>query len=166
MHRRSFLTASTATAAAALLPRFAMAAEGESFEVTRSEEEWREMLTDAEYKVMREMGTERAFTSPLLEIKDAGTYHCKGCDLGLYASDTKFESGTGWPSYYQAIEGTVGTKPDRSLFMTRTEVHCARCGSHMGHIFDDGPEPTGKRHCINGIAMVFRPANSGEPVIG
>ena len=116
------------------------------------------MLSDIEYRVMREEGTERAFTSPLNDITEAGLFHCKGCDQPVYDSETKFKSGTGWPSFYAAIDGAVGTKPDRKLFMTRTEVHCSRCGSHLGHIFDDGPEPTGKRHCINGVSLTFQAA--------
>jgi len=154
LHRRQFLATS---AAAALLPA-ATRAQDDSFEVTRSEEEWRAMLTDLQYEVMREEGTERAFTSPLNDEKRAGTFLCKGCDLPLYSSETKFDSGTGWPSFYQALPNAVETKPDRKLFVTRTECHCRRCGSHLGHIFDDGPPPTGKRHCINGVSLTFRPA--------
>ncbi|SFP06300.1 peptide-methionine (R)-S-oxide reductase MsrB [Tranquillimonas alkanivorans] len=158
MNRRAFIAAATATAAAPLLARLSWAAEG-SFEVTRTEEEWREMLTDLEYEVMREEGTERAFTSPLNDIKELGIFHCKGCDLPLYDAATKFDSGTGWPSFYEAMPGAIGTKQDRKLlFMVRTECHCSRCGSHLGHIFDDGPEPTGKRHCINGVSLTFEPA--------
>ena len=155
MQRRSFL----ASAAAAFgLSRTAHAAEG-PFEITRTDAEWRDMLSDREYRVMREEGTERAFSSPLHDLKAAGTYHCRGCDLPLYASEHKFDSGTGWPSFWQPIsDNAIETKPDRSLFMTRTECHCRRCGSHLGHIFDDGPPPTGKRHCINGVSLVFREA--------
>ncbi|WOI55304.1 peptide-methionine (R)-S-oxide reductase MsrB [Palleronia sp. LCG004] len=163
MRRRHFLACS---AAAFTAPTFLSAAEGETFEVTHSPEEWRRMLGDAAYDVMREEGTERPNSSPLNAVKADGTFHCKGCDQALYPSKTKFESGTGWPSFYAPVEDAVATKPDPGWFGMRTEVHCDRCGSHMGHVFDDGPEPTGKRHCINGIAMVFRPAGSGEPVIG
>nr|WP_235971281.1 peptide-methionine (R)-S-oxide reductase MsrB [Palleronia pontilimi] len=147
-----------------LASRFATAAE--TFEVTRSESEWRAMLTDKEYYVMREEGTERAFTSPLNDITAPGTFYCKGCDQALYVTETKFKSGTGWPSFYQPLPDAVATKPDPGIFGTRTEVHCDRCGSHLGHVFDDGPPPTGKRHCINGIAMVFRPEGGGDPVVG
>lgn len=153
MRRRGFLAV-----LAALLATRGTARAAASFEITRSPEEWRARLTPAEYKVMREAGTERAFSSPLDREKRAGTFHCKGCDLPLYSSAAKFDSGTGWPSFYEALPGAIGTKPDRSLFMTRTECHCRRCGSHMGHVFDDGPPPTGKRHCINGIALRFAAA--------
>jgi len=152
MLRRSFLM----TGAAALWAGRATAAPG--FEVTRTDAEWTAMLSDLEYKVMRREGTERAFTSPLNKEKRAGTFLCRGCDLPLYASDTKFDSGTGWPSFWRALPGAVDTKPDRTLFSVRTECHCRRCGSHLGHIFDDGPPPTGKRHCINGVSLKFRPA--------
>jgi len=153
MHRRLFLTAAAALAA----PR-ARAAEG-GFEITRTEAEWRAMLTDLQYAVMREEATERAFTSPLDKQDDPGLYHCRGCDLPLYSSEHKFDSGTGWPSFYRSLPNAIGTRTDRKLlFMVRTECHCRRCGSHLGHIFDDGPPPTGKRHCINGVSLVFKPA--------
>ncbi|MHA6325726.1 peptide-methionine (R)-S-oxide reductase MsrB [Roseivivax sp. CAU 1753] len=152
MHRRTFLGT---TVAALGLGAGAHAAEGR-FEVTRSKAEWRAMLSDAEYRVMREEATERAYTSPLNDNTATGTYVCRGCDLPLYSSAHKFDSGTGWPSFWQPIAASaIGTKPDRSLFGVRTECHCARCGSHLGHIFDDGPKPTGKRHCINGVSLTF-----------
>ncbi len=151
MNRRVF----TATALSSLL--FGRAAHA-AFEVTRTDAEWRAMLNDLEYKVMRREGTERAFTSPLDREKRAGLFHCRGCDLALYDAAHKFDSGTGWPSFWQALPDAIETKDDRSLFGLRTECHCRRCGSHLGHIFDDGPKPTGKRHCINGVSLVFKPA--------
>ncbi|MDO6460247.1 peptide-methionine (R)-S-oxide reductase MsrB [Granulosicoccaceae sp. 1_MG-2023] len=128
------------------------------FEISKSEAQWREILTPEQYDILREEGTERAFTSELNNEKRDGLFHCAGCDLPLYSSATKYDSGTGWPSFYDALENAVGTRQDRSFFMLRTEVHCRRCGGHLGHIFDDGPAPTGKRHCINGLALTFVPA--------
>ena len=160
MNRRNLILTALAGSAVATVPamRASFAAEG-AFEVTRTEEEWRAMLSDLEYRVMREEGTERAFSSPLNDEKRPGTFHCKGCDQPLYSSETKFESGTGWPSFWAPLDDAVETKPDRNLlFMVRTEVHCDRCGSHLGHIFDDGPPPTGKRHCLNGVSLTFKPA--------
>eukprot|EP01013_Petalomonas_cantuscygni_P005043 TRINITY_DN15540_c0_g1_i1.p1 TRINITY_DN15540_c0_g1~~TRINITY_DN15540_c0_g1_i1.p1 ORF type:complete len:165 (+),score=20.28 TRINITY_DN15540_c0_g1_i1:31-495(+) len=154
MNRRNMLLA---TLAAGLSPLALRAAEG-TFEITRTEAEWRAMLTDTQYKVMREDGTERAGSSPLDKVYDPGVYHCRGCDQALYSSQTKFDSGTGWPSFYEPLANAVETMPDPGIFGTRTEVHCDRCGSHLGHIFDDGPPPTGKRHCLNGVSLVFRAA--------
>ncbi|MFN3764984.1 MAG: peptide-methionine (R)-S-oxide reductase MsrB [Aliihoeflea sp.] len=139
------------------MPGHAMAAAEGSFEVTKTEAEWRSILSDMQYQVLREEATERAFTSPLNDEKRAGKFHCAGCDLAVYSSETKYDSGTGWPSFWQSEPDAIGTKEDNTLFMTRTECHCARCGGHLGHIFDDGPQPTGKRHCINGVAMTFKP---------
>ena len=136
----------------------AMAADSNSFEIVRSEEEWRRILTPAQFHVLRQHGTEPAGSSPLDHEHRPGTYLCAGCDLLVYSSDTKFDSGTGWPSFYAPIEGAVGTSEDRSWFTTRTEVHCRRCGGHLGHVFDDGPAPTGLRYCMNGIALKFVPA--------
>ncbi len=152
MNRRQFTLAALASAAAPA------ALQAQSFEITRTDAEWRAMLTPAQYKVMRQEGTERAGSSPLDKNYAAGTYFCRGCDLPVYPSETKYDSGTGWPSWWQSLPGAVGTKPDRKLFVVRTEVHCRRCGSHLGHIFDDGPAPTGKRHCLNGVSLVFRAA--------
>jgi peptide-methionine (R)-S-oxide reductase len=127
------------------------------FPVTHTDEEWRQALTPAQFKVLREHGTERAGSSPLNVEKRAGKFVCAGCGQELFPSDTKFESGTGWPSFWAPIEGAVETTEDRSFSMTRTEVHCSRCGGHLGHVFDDGPQPTGQRYCMNGAAMGFKP---------
>lgn len=132
-------------------------AEGQ-FPVTKTEAEWREILTPEEFSVLRQAGTERPYSSSLNEEKAAGIFHCAGCSTPLYSSETKFDSGTGWPSFYAALEDAVATREDRSLMMLRTEVHCATCGGHLGHVFDDGPEPTGDRHCINGVSLKFEAA--------
>jgi peptide-methionine (R)-S-oxide reductase len=124
----------------------------------KSDDEWRRLLSPEAYRVLREHGTERAFTSPLNEEKRSGTFVCAGCGQWLFSSDTKYDSGTGWPSFYRSLAGAVDTTVDRSLFTVRTEVHCARCGGHLGHVFPDGPPPTGERYCMNGVAMAFRPA--------
>ncbi len=158
MNRRSFTLLAGSGLAYGLFGAGRGSAQSETFEVTRTEAEWRAMLTPAEYKVMREEGTERAGSSPLDKVYDPGVYHCRGCDLPLYDASTKYDSGTGWPSFFQALPDSIGTKQDRKLFMVRTECHCRRCGSHLGHIFDDGPQPTGKRHCLNGVSLVFKPA--------
>ena len=134
--------------------------EGEAYPVALSEAEWRERLPPEAYHVLREHGTERAGTSPLDREKRAGTFVCAGCGQDLFASETKFNSGTGWPSFYQPIPGAVGTTEDRKFFMVRTEVHCSRCGGHLGHVFEDGPKPTGLRYCMNGVAMRFEPKES------
>lgn len=134
----------------------------EVFAVNKTPEEWKKQLTAQQYYVLREHGTERAGTSPLDKTYAPGTYSCAGCDQVLYASEHKFDSGTGWPSFYQAVDDkAVATTIDKSWFMTRTEVHCSRCGGHLGHVFDDGPRPTGKRHCINGVALKFVPKATG-----
>ncbi|MDZ7822854.1 MAG: peptide-methionine (R)-S-oxide reductase MsrB [Ahrensia sp.] len=130
-----------------------------NFEVVFSEAEWRERLSPTQFEVLRKEATEQPFSSPLLQESRAGKYHCGGCDLASYSSDKKFDSKTGWPSFYDALPNSVRTKEDNSLFATRTEVHCRRCGGHFGHIFDDGPAPTGLRHCLNGSAFTFRPSN-------
>ena len=128
------------------------------FEFVKTDAEWREILSPKQYEVLRNEGTERAFTSALLNEKREGTYDCAGCKLPLYSSADKYDSGTGWPSFTRALDNAVGYKTDTKFFMTRTEVHCRRCGGHQGHVFDDGPPPTGKRHCINGVSLVFSPA--------
>ncbi len=128
------------------------------FPVTHTDAEWRELLTEEQYYVMRAHGTERPGSCALLHEKRRGVFHCAGCDAPLFAASDKFESGTGWPSFNDPEPGAVGTTVDRSHFMVRTEVHCATCGSHLGHVFDDGPPPTGLRYCINGVALNFRPS--------
>ena len=127
------------------------------FPVEHNEEEWRQKLTPQQFAVLRKHGTERAGTSPLNQEKRAGTFVCAGCGQELFPSDTKFESGTGWPSFYAPLEKAVETSEDRNFFMVRTEVHCSRCGGHLGHVFPDGPAPTGQRYCMNGAAMSFEP---------
>jgi len=129
-----------------------------SYQVTHTAAEWRQLLGPQRFNILRQEGTERPFSSPLLKEHRRGIFTCAGCALPLYPSTTKFDSHTGWPSFWAAIPNAVLTKSDSSLFMDRTEVHCRRCGGHLGHIFDDGPKPTGKRHCINGLSLNFRPA--------
>jgi peptide-methionine (R)-S-oxide reductase len=129
----------------------------EQFEVTKSEEEWRNQLTPEQYRVLREHGTERPGSCALLEEKRAGTFNCVGCGTPLFRAERKFESGTGWPSFFAPLEGAVATTTDRTHGMVRTEVHCHRCGGHLGHVFEDGPPPTGLRYCINGVALNFTP---------
>ncbi len=130
----------------------------ETFEVNHTPEEWQKLLTPEQYAVLRQEDTERPFTSPLNHEKRKGTFTCAGCDLPLFASDTKFDSGTGWPSFYAPIEGAVKTDTDTTFGMVRDEVHCRRCGGHLGHVFNDGPPPTGLRYCINGVSLKFVPA--------
>ncbi|PSB20472.1 peptide-methionine (R)-S-oxide reductase [filamentous cyanobacterium CCP1] len=138
-------------------------AKDKQFEVTKTEQEWRETLTPEQFYVLRKHGTERAGTSPLDKNYADGTYICAGCGNPLFKSATKFNSGTGWPSFFQPIEGAVETTVDRSFFMTRVEVHCARCGGHLGHVFNDGPAPTGQRYCMNGVSLEFEPqGGNGE----
>ena len=131
------------------------------FEVVKSDEEWRRELSPEQYAVLRRRDTERPRTSPLNKEHRPGTYLCAGCGLPLFSSSTKFESGTGWPSFWAPIEGAIETSEDRSfLFLVRTEVHCSRCGGHLGHVFNDGPQPTGLRYCMNGVALKFRSENA------
>jgi len=132
----------------------------ENFEVTKTDAEWKAILTDEQYRILRHEDTERPFTSALNTEKRKGIFHCAGCDLPVYSSEAKYDSGTGWPSFWEALPNAIGTREDTSLFMTRTECHCRRCGGHLGHIFNDGPPPTGMRHCINGMAMTFAPATA------
>jgi peptide-methionine (R)-S-oxide reductase len=159
--RRTMLGAGGAAIAAGLAG-FWGARPGEAapgrFELTLTDAQWRKRLSPAQYATLRQAATERAGTSPLDHEKRRGVYRCAGCDLPLYSSAAKFDSGTGWPSFFRPLPNAVGTGPDRSLLMARTEVHCRRCGGHLGHVFDDGPPPTGKRYCMNGVALRFVPA--------
>jgi peptide-methionine (R)-S-oxide reductase len=162
MNRRSFLLRSSlglagATAGSRLFAQ-ASTPPSASDKVNLTPAEWRKKLTKAQYYILREEGTEPAGSSPLNREKRTGTYMCAGCDLPLFKSETKYESGTGWPSFYAAIPGSVGTKVDYKLIIPRTEYHCQRCGGHQGHVFPDGPPPTGQRYCNNGDALKFVPA--------
>ena len=162
MHRRNFLTAAASAIAVAIGGGAVLGsrsrAEAKSYPVSMTEDQWRKRLTAEEFAVLRQAATERPFTSPLNENKKAGVYACAGCDTPAYSSSNKFESGTGWPSFWAPLSASaIDTTTDRKLLYARTEVHCATCGGHFGHIFDDGPKPTGKRHCLNGVALKFMP---------
>jgi len=165
--RRALLTAGVALGALMVASKFA---EAETMTTTtqdidyrkRTDAEWRKRLNAQQYDVLRKHGTERPGTSPLNKEKRKGTFACAGCDLPLFSSDTKFESGTGWPSFYKPLPDAIGTTSDRSFFMTRTEVHCKRCEGHLGHVFDDGPKPTGLRYCMNGVALKFVPETGDQ----
>jgi peptide-methionine (R)-S-oxide reductase len=159
MTRRGVLALGGAAVALVVLGRGSgqwQAEAAEAFEVTKTPEEWQAILSPAAYAVLREEDTEPAGSSPLDREKRTGTFHCAGCDLALYSSKAKYDSGTGWPSFFQPLPNAIGTKADWGMLGKRTEVHCRRCGGHLGHVFNDGPEPTGKRYCMNGVAMVFR----------
>ena len=164
MTRRTLLMAGAAFGAIATTGKYGEAGTMTTATTTQdidwknlSDADWRKRLTPAQYNVLRGHGTERPGSSPLNNEHRKGIFACAGCDLPLFSSDTKFNSGTGWPSFYQPLPEAVGTKTDRSFFMTRTEVHCSRCNGHLGHVFDDGPPPTGLRYCMNGVALKFKP---------
>jgi peptide-methionine (R)-S-oxide reductase len=157
--RRLLLKCGAAGVALAGLP-LAGARAASGFEVTHTEAEWRAMLSPEAFEVLRQHGTERPYTSPLLDEHRDGTFTCAGCALPLFASDTKYESGTGWPSFWEPLDSAVGTTVDTSFGMRRTEVHCARCGGHLGHVFNDGPQPTGLRYCMNGVALEKKPGEA------
>ena len=152
------VAALVATGVLALRWRGRANAAAEIFEVTRTPEEWQKLLTPEQYAVLRQEDTERPFTSPLNKEHRKGTFVCAGCDLPLFLSDTKFNSGTGWPSFYAPIDGAVAQRTDYTFGIVRDEVHCRRCGGHLGHVFNDGPKPTGLRYCMNGVALKFVPA--------
>ncbi len=154
--RRDALGAGALLALTAMLASSAAWSAGSGFEISRTAAEWRRRLGAERFHILREAGTERAFTSPLLREHRKGVFACAGCDLPLFSSATKYDSRTGWPSFKKALPGAIGTRRDRTFGMARTEEHCRRCGGHLGHIFDDGPPPLGKRHCINGLSLTFR----------
>ncbi|OWT53599.1 peptide-methionine (R)-S-oxide reductase MsrB [Candidimonas nitroreducens] len=166
--RRQFVLAGAGAAVAAgaavlfpgLVPGAARAADGapaQRFPFTLTDAQWRARLTPAQYKILRQEGTEPPYSSPLNDEHRAGIFSCAGCGNRLYSSRTKFESHTGWPSFWKPLDGAIGTHEDRTFGMLRTEVHCARCGGHLGHVFDDGPKPTGLRYCMDGLALSFKP---------
>jgi peptide-methionine (R)-S-oxide reductase len=157
--RRGFLAAGAGgLAAIVLFSRIGEAKPSPQFEIRKAPAEWRKSLGEQRYRILREAGTERPYTSPLNKEHRRGTFLCAGCALPLFNSATKFDSGTGWPSFYRPLPRAVVTRADNSMLMRRTEVLCRRCGGHLGHVFDDGPKPTGLRYCMNGLALTFRPA--------
>jgi peptide-methionine (R)-S-oxide reductase len=161
MTRRNFGKLGVAVAALSAVAgarAYSSGSSKQTFEINKTKEEWKKQLTAEQFEVLREEGTEYAFSSPLDKNYAPGLYHCAGCDLAVYSSDTKYDSGTGWPSFWKPLDNAIGTREDRTLFFQlRTEVHCRRCGGHLGHVFDDGPKPTGLRYCMNGVAMKFVP---------
>jgi peptide-methionine (R)-S-oxide reductase len=170
MNRRVFLTGAVSTAMAAAMSGRAISADSDNLQasaafppIDKTDQEWKQLLGELPYQVLFEEATERPWTSPLNDEKRDGTYVCAACYLPLFHSKTKFDSGTGWPSFYQPIEGRTGTKKDWKLLFPRTEYHCARCGGHQGHVFNDGPEPTGQRWCNNGVALRFVPDGEALP---
>jgi peptide-methionine (R)-S-oxide reductase len=158
MNRRDFLVHSTVIAAGVAAWGEVLAQEAKIVKVVKTDAEWKKVLSPEQFWILREEGTERPFSSPLNNEKRKGTFVCAGCDLPLFESKTKFDSGTGWPSFWESIKGAVEQKVDHKLIIPRQEYHCARCGGHQGHVFDDGPKPTGLRYCNNGIALKFVPA--------
>ncbi len=158
--RRTLLAGGSAAIAAGLLFGRPASAAAARFPVTKTPAQWRRQLGTERFRILRQAGTERAGTSPLNNEHRRGRFVCAGCALPLFSSATKFDSGTGWPSFTAPLENAIGTAVDSSLFGVRTEVHCRRCGGHLGHVFDDGPKPTGKRYCMNGGAMIFKPTSS------
>jgi peptide-methionine (R)-S-oxide reductase len=158
MDRRAFLH--FAPAGAIALGFGAKALAGETYPVTHTDAEWQKLLTADQYAVLRQAGTERPFTSPLLNEHRKGVFACAGCELDNFSSETKFDSGTGWPSFWKPLDGAVAEIKDKSFGMVRTAIACSRCGGHLGHVFDDGPKPTGLRYCMNGLALSFKPATA------
>ena len=169
MKRRYFLTGLIGVASLPVVRAFAAATDVQGRpmieKIERSEAEWRQLLTPAQFRVLREEGTEPAWTSALNDEKRKGSYVCAGCDLELFTSEMKYDSGTGWPSFWQALPQAVGTLTDFKLIYPRTEYHCARCGGHQGHLFNDGPKPTGQRYCNNGVALAFVPKGESLPAL-